>query len=67
MFVADLMAKSKSLIFCETSGCGKLSIFFSDRCEVGYFDVVAEASRDHMVLYIDRTEIDALSGQVRSR
>jgi len=25
-----------------TIGCGKLSVFFSDRCEVGYSDVVAE-------------------------
>jgi hypothetical protein len=23
-------------------GCGKLSVFFSDGCEVGYSDVVAE-------------------------
>jgi hypothetical protein len=42
MFVADLMTGSTSLIFCETSGCGKLSVFFSDCCEVGYPDVVAE-------------------------
>jgi len=26
------------------NGCGKLSVFFSDRCEVGYPDVVAEGS-----------------------
>ncbi len=26
----------------QPAGCGKFSVFFSDRCEVGYSDIVAE-------------------------
>ena len=44
--VSPAVSRSKTLLF-EISvprGCGKLSVFFYDRCEVGYPDVVAEGS-----------------------
>jgi len=38
-YASDLWSFESAASFM---GCGKLSVFFSDGCEVGYSDVVAE-------------------------